>query len=286
MYPIELSSLRTPLLFGRARQDRGWNHTGRVISSHLWVFMMAGCAEFQLGEVSVVAKRGDAVFIPAGTFYAPKTPEMADYYFFHLEATACGLQSGNESPAPLPPTAPYFTLAPERHEGVLSLPLHMPRGAHSAEIEAALSRCERLTSEQGSEARLLFALEAHRALVLAARGTARALPRALADMCSYLGDRASEEVSLSSLAAHFGYSSSYVARLFRVHLGTTVSAYRNDLRLAGAYRLLLDTDLRVREIAEICGFSDIYYFSRLVRRRFGMSPMGLRASRSFPVCGV
>ena len=59
-----------------------------------------------------------------------------------------------------------------------------------------------------------------------------------------------------------------------------------DLRLAEAYRLLLDTDLRVREIAERCGFSDIYYFSRLVRRRFGMSPMGLRASRSAAVGGV
>jgi len=105
-------------------------------------------------------------------------------------------------------------------------------------------------------------------------------------MGAYLSERMREDVSLSSLAAHFGYSPSYVARLFRVHLGTTVSAYRNDLRLTHAYRLLLDTDLRVGEIAEVCGFSDIYYFSRLVKRRFGLSPMGLRASRSAAVGGV
>ena len=34
----------------------------------------------------------------------------------------------------------------------------------------------------------------------------------------------------------------------------------------------------IKEIAEACGFSDIYYFSRLVKRRFGLSPLRVRQS--------
>ncbi len=276
MYPIELRTLTPPTLFGRARQKEGWDHGGRVLSTHLWVFLMEGSAEFCIRDKSVTAERGACVFIPAGTFYAPRAPHFADYYFFHFNAKLCAAEEMCETAAPPPLSSPYFVLEPEAHGDMLALPFFMPRGTHSAEIEEALLRCERLVSEQGSEARLLFALEFYRVLALFARGTDKALPEALAAMCSYVCDHAREEVSLSSLSARFGFSPSYVARLFRVHLGTTVSAYRNDLRLGRAYRLLLNTDLRVGEIAEDCGFPDLYYFSRLMKRRYGRSPRILR----------
>ena len=285
MTSLSIGTLTPPVLFGRASQKAGWDHTGRELSTHLFVFFMGGEAEFRIGSTSVTARRGDAVFIPAGTFYVPHTASCTDYYFFHFNAKPCASSEGHEGTVPSF-SAPYFVLVPEAPGEALSLPLFMPSGAHSAEIEQSLFRCERLLSERGNEARLLFAIELFRVLALSARGAEKAVPAALSAMGAYLSERMREEVSLSELARVFGYSPSYVARLFRVHLGTTVSAYRNDLRLTHAYRLLLDTDLRVGEIAEACGFSDIYYFSRLVKRRFGMSPMGLRASRSAAVGGV
>lgn len=277
MDSLSIGTLTPPLLFGRACQKTGWDHTGRMLSTHLFVFFMGGEAEFRMGSNSVTARRGDAVFIPAGTFYVPHTASCADYYFFHFRAGLCPPSEAGEGASPSPAT-PYFVSVPEAPGDALTLPIFMPGGAHSAEIEQSLFRCERLLSERGNEARLLFATEFFRVLALSARGAEKAVPAALSAMCAYLGERMREEVSLSELARVFGYSPSYVSRLFRVHLGTTVSAYRNGLRLAHAYRLLLDTDMRVGEIAEACGFSDIYYFSRLVKRRFGVSPLRVRQS--------
>ncbi len=279
MYRFALGGLPSPALFGRARQEKGWDHSGRVLTAHLWVYLLAGSATFCIGDRVIDAARGDSLFIPAGTFYRPKTQERVEYYFFHL--APCGEACCEESDGIAYPVMPdvCFTVAPHPRPTSLSLPYHRVAGAHSQEIEEALLRCERLIGERGASSHLLLSLEAYRVLALTACGAPPALPRSLQLMCAHIAAHTEEGLTLSFLSAHFGYSPSYVARLFRRHLDTTVSAYVNDLRLGRAYRLLMDTDLRVGEIAESCGFGDIYYFSRLVRRQYGKSPLALRRER-------
>lgn len=280
MHSLSLGSLPTPVLFGHFRQNKGWDHKGRRLANHLWVFLTEGSATFRVGELCVDAVRGDAVFIPAGTFYVPYTETACEYYFLHLTGELFPADEADEVPPTSPPTAsPFFVSMPAPRGGTLSLPVHRRTGRTAEAIEESLHRCESLLCEHGEAGRLLFALEAYRALALAAQAPPPTLPRAVTAMCAYLAEHAREEITLSVLAEHFGYSASYVARLFRRHLGTTVSEHRNALRLSRAYRLLLDTEMRVGEIAEACGFHDIYYFSRLFKARYGTSPLGARRER-------
>jgi AraC-like DNA-binding protein len=56
-----------------------------------------------------------------------------------------------------------------------------------------------------------------------------------------------------------------------------------ELRLQRARRMLADQRcdrLRISEIAEACGFNEVSYFNRCVRRRFGVSPGELRGPRA------
>lgn len=71
----------------------------------------------------------------------------------------------------------------------------------------------------------------------------------------------------------------YVRKLFKKETGVTPHDYLNDIRMNRA-RLYIEngvannySNFTVSQIAEACGFSEPLYFSRVFKKRFGVSPM-------------
>lgn len=81
-----------------------------------------------------------------------------------------------------------------------------------------------------------------------------------------------EEISVAALAARTGYSTAQFIDCFRRAYGLTPKQYVTLLRLSRARLLLSVSDLTACEIAEHCGYEDPYYFYKLFRRRFGVTP--------------
>lgn len=85
-------------------------------------------------------------------------------------------------------------------------------------------------------------------------------------------------VSAASLAAKLQLSPAYVQRLL-YETGASFTERVLELRLQKAREILSDAGQgrsRISEIALACGFSDISYFNRCFRRRFGASPTQFR----------
>ncbi len=61
-------------------------------------------------------------------------------------------------------------------------------------------------------------------------------------------------------------------RLFREYKGVSPIAYRNDLRLGSAQAMLQSGEYNVSEVAEACGFSNLSFFIRLYKKKFGYTP--------------
>ena len=61
-------------------------------------------------------------------------------------------------------------------------------------------------------------------------------------------------------------------RLFRECMGRSPIEYRNDARLAKARIRLQSGEYNVTETAEACGFSNLSFFIRLYKKRFGHTP--------------
>lgn len=83
------------------------------------------------------------------------------------------------------------------------------------------------------------------------------------------------------IAGHFGLSRSALYRLFERD-GTSPQAWLTAQRLDQARRWLLESPHDRMNVTAICfaaGFNDPSYFSRLMRRRFGCSPLEIWASR-------
>lgn len=89
----------------------------------------------------------------------------------------------------------------------------------------------------------------------------------------YIDEHFTEALSLPQLAALCGLSETHFRRLFLSVFRISPIEYQISLRLMKAKDLLQTKIYSVSEIAELCGFSDANYFSRLFKTRTGISPL-------------
>lgn len=83
-------------------------------------------------------------------------------------------------------------------------------------------------------------------------------------------------VSLHELARQQSVSPHHLSRVFRASTGTTVSAYRNQLRVREALERLADGEQSLSALASDLGFADHAHLTRTVRREAGAVPSALR----------
>jgi AraC-like DNA-binding protein len=112
-------------------------------------------------------------------------------------------------------------------------------------------------------AQTLSATEAHRDLA----------QRARAEIIRSLG----MQVTLGELSSKLGVSAFHLCRVFRKETGTTLHAFRLDLRLRIALERLAAGDADISRIALDLGFSSHSHFSALIRRHYGRNPSAIRS---------
>lgn len=61
-------------------------------------------------------------------------------------------------------------------------------------------------------------------------------------------------------------------RLFKEYTGLSPIDYRNDIRLTNAKNKLQSGEYNVSEVAEQCGFSNLSFFIRLYKKKYGHTP--------------
>lgn len=96
---------------------------------------------------------------------------------------------------------------------------------------------------------------------------------------AYIESDLTGDLSLRALAAKQNVSASYFSTLFRRETGKTVTEYVTETRMEKAARLLQATHLQVQTVAQHCGMSDVNYFSKVFRRRYGVSPKQFREGK-------
>ena len=80
----------------------------------------------------------------------------------------------------------------------------------------------------------------------------------------------------SYYADMFKISVSRFNHLFKQCVGIPPYAYYVKLRMANACSLLEDTDLKIQDIAEKCGYEDAMYFTQVFKKSIGLTPSNYR----------
>ena len=81
-----------------------------------------------------------------------------------------------------------------------------------------------------------------------------------------------KQFSMGELAAMCGMSESYFKRLFKEKYGVPPKKYIIQLKINHACELLRLERYSVTQVAELCNFSDVYFFSRQFKEHMGITP--------------
>jgi AraC-like DNA-binding protein len=83
-------------------------------------------------------------------------------------------------------------------------------------------------------------------------------------------------LSAKGIAEQMNYNRGSLSRMFHRHAGLTIMDCITQMRLQQAEFLLQQTDDRIGDIARKCGFRDVSYFTRWVKKQTGRVPHKLR----------
>lgn len=105
-------------------------------------------------------------------------------------------------------------------------------------------------------------------------------PAELAErIMTYIRHNYASSIDLSSLANQFHFSAAYLSKIFKDYAGISPGRYLRDCRMFMAKKLLRDTALPIKEVAEKVGYPDHVHFSKSFKSVTGYTPAVYREQK-------
>lgn len=94
----------------------------------------------------------------------------------------------------------------------------------------------------------------------------------------YLNQNYMLEFSLEQLADYVHLNPSYLSDLFKREIGVTIIDYITNCRVERAKDLMLNTNMKFIKIAEMVGYKNPHYFSKVFKKHTGKKPSEFRGN--------
>jgi len=277
---IDTNAPINTICYGRVSQDKKPWHNGRRINTHMLVCLEKGFLKMQVGKNLYSMEKGDIILIPEDTFYRPIEVKEISYYFLHFSATVA-----NKKDEPL-----HMSFNPRLPEGDFEFSywgghsnVKIKTLSHTADnddVRKILNKIAALNIKTNEQKLLLDCFVRELILNISEKNISnKKMSYNMVKIIKYIDSNYFEDITLSSLSEKFGFSQSYIARLFKNELSTTSVKYLNHTRVINACRMLLCSGKTIGEISEEVGFKDQYYFTRVFNSFLKMTPSLYRKSR-------
>lgn len=92
----------------------------------------------------------------------------------------------------------------------------------------------------------------------------------------YMKEHFRENITLTSISEHIYINSAYLSVMFKKKTGKSIIEVLTEIRMEEAKRLLLDSDYKTYQIAEMIGYRDAAYFSNAFKKYNSLSPQDFR----------
>ena len=215
---------------------------------HALAYRLKGRADFSDGRINAQTQKGDVFFVPAGCSYSASYSEKNEILVIHFESD---LNSKMEN---------YRINNQQIIENLFLKLYNMWKDNKESYWNKMSVFCEiiELINEEQNAERYNKTYEAFLNAV-----------ECINQNC--LLDDFSVEKAI--LASHM--SSKYFRKLFINKFGITPSKYIITKRLSYAEKLLCTGRYSIKEVAQMSGFADVKYFSRVVKKEYGVPPSKL-----------
>lgn len=99
----------------------------------------------------------------------------------------------------------------------------------------------------------------------------------MSDIFSFINDNVFNKLSLDEICQRTHVSKYHLCRIFKGNIGITITEYIKKRRLSLACQLLMNTNIKITEIAQKCGFSDSSFFTKVFTKEYSVTPTEYRA---------
>ncbi|GAB6931438.1 hypothetical protein JCM10914A_54210 [Paenibacillus sp. JCM 10914] len=118
---------------------------------------------------------------------------------------------------------------------------------------------------------LLITNRLSRLTVLPEDNAVNPLHQKITDVVKYIHLHYADKITLQQLSATFYISPFYLSRIFKEITGFTIINYLNLIRIREAQRLLIETELKIIDIAVQIGFESLTHFDRTFKKIMKMT---------------
>ncbi len=293
-FEIDLGKMLRIALWNETAYSAPNRHPTRITPSAIIYFITEGSLKLESGGEEREYFAGDVAIFRKGVFQRPLGESSVRYFYVHFdndilieymlddEQYAEALLSLKQQRLKLAPVREdliydsirillkdHFTLTKEALDRISALldeitrllerrtPQNLLRASYTlADILYSLEGCESTEGKVHTERSRTFA----------------AVTRA----AKFIEKNYTTDISIESIAASLYLNPDYLGRIFKEHIGCSMTKYKNRLRIAAAKRMLMSTASSIDEIAFATGFSDRFYFSRIFKATEGVTPSEYR----------
>ena len=206
---------------------------------HALAMRTKGCGIIEIGEQKLTLNPDEILHMPANTPYYADYIGETDMIAIHFDCDFKG-------------TAQVF-----------SIPLH-----------SRFNKCHTLWTEKKDGYHFEATAELYKILAEMSKSKKEnEFPKSFSLSIDYMNANfANPALSVDTLIKISNMSDTYFRQLFIKKYGETPVKYINQLRLEYAESLLISGQYTVNEVSFLSGFNDPKYFSRAIKKNYGVSP--------------
>ena len=101
------------------------------------------------------------------------------------------------------------------------------------------------------------------------------------EILSYIQENYREDLSLKILSYKYHMNTSYLGQVFQKEVGCSFSQYLSNIKNEKAKDMILNTNMKINDIAREVGYLDASYFYRKFKQCYGVSPASLRGMKKY-----
>lgn len=292
LYKINIKPLPDVRVWGQITYEKGWTNHGGVRRRNMMLYIVFGAMRVDMGGMSMDLLPGDYLIIPSGTFFTATLTERSCYRYCHFSPPGIITLSNedemiNEDSLFAKEQNQFrYTERTAHTTGFVFVKHTGSITKYSGQVEKLMRQIDKYRLESNPIAKQRLDLAFTELLLLFnedARGevvTTERLSPAMSDMLLWISKNYAEKITLDDMSRRFGFSKQHIIRLFKAHCNQSVIQYVNSFRLLKSLDLLRNTDIPVGDIARSLGFSSAYYFNRIYKRTYGVTPSEYRKSQN------
>ena len=95
----------------------------------------------------------------------------------------------------------------------------------------------------------------------------------------YIESNYNKNITLEDVSMRVNISAYYLSRIFKESTGENFIDYLTNLRIERAKELISTTQYSMKEICNMCGYSDPNYFSKSFKKNVGVTPTEYREGK-------